>query len=119
MKTYLHHEGIRFSIDSRRAFTHVVLTRENKEPLIPEGRRLTHAEITAHPESARLMDELTKFATEEVAGRFALKPAEWAESLDEAEQIAAANREEKLEDGTTPKWSEVVVKPVGGRLKHA
>lgn len=117
MKTFIFLGGVRFSIDSRRTFTHCVLTRETK--VEPRGRSMTPKEIREHEEAEKIHDELSVFAREEVAGRFALKPADWATSEEEANNMANHYHGDLLEDGKTSKWSEVVVKPIDGTLDHA
>lgn len=114
MRTYVYLDQRRWNIDSIDTYSHVVVAALNKEPLIPRGRAMTPKQIQALPqeERATVMDELKAFAQKETGGAFAVRPARWAASAEEAATMAATLAAEKV--GEVPKYTGIAVMPVAG-----
>lgn len=97
MKHELHLGGIQYTYDGEIACTHAVI-----------GQRDTEKE---RPEPGASAAARMKYANDTTAGRYALKPLEWAADESEAQALAA--------QFTAAGWINVSIVPVSAVIENA
>lgn len=103
MKHIAYLNGTEFTYDGELPCTHVVIGQRDIEGERPKvAKVLTPAEQVA----------LAKFAHDATAGRYSLRPLEWATDMEEAEKLAERFRAEGC-------WLHVRIIPVDTVLENA